>query len=294
VGVRTRNGFLVLSFPAVEKKRALKKEEWPVSSSLEVPNRYDVNVQLMAGNVEIQQCDGCASWKDKTRKPFLVLTPTGDRVIQFLKNPFILLIFRCCPKFHSCNKQFRLIITVTSPITGDIYRNEVNIHRKKMVSTKKRKTTPTEQSVQSLPIPTAASMISRDAMENMMPIFPYTKQTVPVVSPQLMYQLLYSDKDMKCAIFTPLSGTEPTASPILHHIKLEPQTSKLFWNLDTPSNLMRDKSQDLGINDEKWLDSVFDDEGNLPPSLPTTVDDIGALLDLPTYTNMAEILPHHF
>jgi hypothetical protein len=150
----------IFSFSQVDKKRALKKEEWPVSSSLDVPNRYNVNIQLMAGNTEISQCDGCASWKDKTRKPFLVLTPTGDRVLQYLKNPFILLIFRCCPKFHSCSKQFRLNIIVTSPVTGETFRNEVNIYRKKMVSNKKRKlVSPPQQtsSCSSSPISTPPS-----------------------------------------------------------------------------------------------------------------------------------------
>jgi len=53
----------VFSFNAVDKKRALKKEEWPTTGNKSDPNKYFVKVHLMAGNVEIQNCDGCASWK---------------------------------------------------------------------------------------------------------------------------------------------------------------------------------------------------------------------------------------
>lgn len=130
----------VFNFNDVNKKRALKKEEWPNDSSLDNPRRYDVQIQLMAGNAEIKTCGGCSMWKDLTRKPFLMLTPHGNRCIQFIKKPFILMIFRCCPKFHSYAKQFKLVITITSPITGAKYSNEINIYRKKMNNSgKKRK-----------------------------------------------------------------------------------------------------------------------------------------------------------
>jgi len=205
----------VFSFTAVDKKRALKKEEWPSAGSFEDLNRYDVKVQLMAGNVEIQNCDGCASWKDKTRKPFLILTPTGERCVHFQKQPFLLLIFRCCPKFHSCNKQFRLVLTLTSR-SGEVLRNEVNIYRKKMVSSKKRKcTTPPPSGpvkVQSvarpqaklLPAPPQMKAIrdEHSHMEEGYPFFPMSNTSAAkpmgmplqyMVSSQIMYDLLYND-----------------------------------------------------------------------------------------------------
>jgi hypothetical protein len=377
----------IFSFSQVDKKRALKKEEWPVSSSLDVPNRYNVNIQLMAGNTEISQCDGCASWKDKTRKPFLVLTPTGDRVLQYLKNPFILLIFRCCPKFHSCSKQFRLNIIVTSPVTGETFRNEVNIYRKKMVSNKKRKlvsppqqtsscssspiSTPPSSSAEQQQLPmnmlgmlatqstmpsppsmtmktaaaaavknTPSSLISSQretmTMDPMLPVFPYsTKSMTSVVSPQMMYQILYSEKSSseppnKKQTFGTAEVTVNRVHtiPILHPIKLEPQVSKPFWNLDAHpnSNIMNNNFNNRGLggelrssfpsssimmtssfsspcppssrveemtNDEKWLDSVFTDlTATESPSLPNTLDDIGVLLELPTYG--MDIPPFHF
>lgn len=136
----------VFNFNDVNKKRALKKEEWPSDSTLDNPLRHDVDIKLMAGNTEIQNCGVCNMWKDLTRKPFLVLTPHGNRCVQFVKKPFILLIFRCCPKFHSFAKQFKLVITITCPATGAKYTNEVNIYRKKMnnnntTTSKKRKST---------------------------------------------------------------------------------------------------------------------------------------------------------
>jgi len=380
----------IFSFSQVDKKRALKKEEWPVSSSLDVPNRYNVNIQLMAGNTEISQCDGCASWKDKTRKPFLVLTPTGDRVLQYLKNPFILLIFRCCPKFHSCSKQFRLNITITSPVTGETYRNEVNIYRKKMVSNKKRKlvsppqtspcssspiSSPSQMEQQQslmlgivnnapqqqqpmMPLPPSMTMktttpsatttfAQRETtmmMDPMLPVFPYTtKSLTSVVSPQMMYQILYSEKSEQPSNKKQAFGTADVTTvnnttrvhpiPILHPIKLEPQVSKPFWNLDTHPNsninnnglmmmnLINTNNRGGGVaevkvssfsssssssfpsscsskieemtNDEKWLDSVFTDlTATESPSLPNTLDDIGVLLELPTYG--MDIPPFHF
>jgi len=133
----------IFAFNDVNKKRALKKQDWPTDAPLNHPRRYNVKVQLMAGNAEIKSCGGCSMWKDMTRKPFLVLTPFGTRCVEFSKNPFILLIFRCCPKFHSYTKQFSLRVTITHATFPDIvYCTEVIIHRKKMnnvVGGKKRK-----------------------------------------------------------------------------------------------------------------------------------------------------------
>jgi len=128
----------VFSFAQVNKKRAAKKEEWPFEAPLHHPQRCDVRLQLYAGKNEIKSCGGCSMWKELTSKPFLVLTPHGNRCVQFLKQPFILLIFRCCPKFHSYAKQFKLVITVTSAKTGKRHSCAINILRKKM-NTKKRK-----------------------------------------------------------------------------------------------------------------------------------------------------------
>jgi hypothetical protein len=123
----------VFAFNDVNKKRALKKQDWPEDAPMDHPRRYNVKVQLMAGNAEIKSCGGCSMWKDLTKKPFLILTPHGTRCVEFSKNPFILLIFRCCPKFHSCTKQFSLRIIITHATIKDIvYTNEVVIHRKKM------------------------------------------------------------------------------------------------------------------------------------------------------------------
>jgi len=132
----------VFSFHDVDKKRALKKEEWPSEAPSDNKARLDVQIRLMAGTSEIVTCEGCAMWKEKTSKPFLVLTPTGTRCVQYSKKPFILLIFRCCPKFHSCSKAFRLIITMTSPLNGTSYCTEIDIYRKRFVSNKKRKMGP--------------------------------------------------------------------------------------------------------------------------------------------------------
>jgi len=216
----------VFSFAAVDKKRALKKDEWPSTGSNEDPNKYDVKVQLMAGSVEIQTCDGCASWKEKTRKPFLVLTPNGERCIHFQKQPFLLLIFRCCPKFHSCNKQFKLVITLTSS-SGEVLRNEVNIYRKKMVSSKKRRClSPPEEPVMMKVQAVAKSqprLLSTPPQRPMCaefplfegPHYPMSNQAqyakpMPIqapqymVSSQLMYDLLYND------------GKQPVTSEAFH------------------------------------------------------------------------------
>jgi len=203
----------VFSFLAVDKKRALKKEEWPSHGSMDSPNRYDVNVQLMAGNVEIQTCDGCASWKEKTRKPFLVLTPTGDRCVQFHRQPFLLLIFRCCPKFHSCSKQFRLVISVTSNNTGQTYRSDVNIYRKKMASTKKRKVLRAEEEEEYLEAPPNPAHLStregavpyqlkltKEDKPLLSPALPGRNSMIPmqpVVPPMMMYEVLFAPNDKK-------------------------------------------------------------------------------------------------
>jgi len=307
----------VFSFSAVDKKRALKKEEWPSPGSLNNPNRFDVKVQLLAGNVEIETCDGCASWKEKTRKPFLILTPTGERCVQYSKNPFLLLIFRCCPKFHSCNKQFRLFITIQSPFTGEIYQNEVNIYRKKMVSNKKRKMdigTPTvdNSTMVNPPVPSPIIM-ARVEQPPIFPKFPYSKAPTlpPVVSPQMMYELLYSDhKESKqiqqmtseiCRFLPnipPPPRMEPTRYQSFPIVKQEPMESgcfvvpnkiihkgtPTFWNFDTyPNSLSHPGSIDAN-NDEKWLDSVFSELNGSPNfnlSHPRSLDYLSILLDLP-------------
>jgi len=296
----------VFSFTAVDKKRALKKEEWPGVGSLDAQNRYDVKIQLLAGNSEIVNCDGCASWKDRTRKPFLVLTPTGERCLQYQKNPFVLLIFRCCPKFHSCSKQFRLVISLNSPLTGETLYSEVNIYRKKMVSTKKRKTSSEPVKLLDplpsppLPLHKNPPVLARDALESLaLPTFAYAKPMPHVVSPQFMYEMLYSDKDSKGFSETMPSKkvnrnyaiVEPTPlhieppQPVLNQIKLEPQNGpkkspvNSFWNFDSHPNHFHNLFHDTG--DEQWLDSVFDDLNGGNYSLPRTLDDISALLDLP-------------
>jgi len=130
----------VFGFNDVNKKRALKKQDWPSDAPLDHPRRYNVKIQLLAGSAEIKSCGGCSMWKEMTKKPFLILTPHGSRCVEYSKNPFILLIFRCCPKFHSYTKQFSLRITVSHNNFDIIYGTEVIIHRKKMnTPTKKRK-----------------------------------------------------------------------------------------------------------------------------------------------------------
>lgn len=130
----------VFAFNDVNKKRALKKQDWPGDAPLNHPRRYNVKVQLLAGNAEIKACGGCSMWKEMTKKPFLVLTPHGTRCVEYSKSPFILLIFRCCPKFHSYTKQFSLRVTITHNNFDIVYATEVLIHRKKMNNpTKKRK-----------------------------------------------------------------------------------------------------------------------------------------------------------
>jgi len=301
------NLWMFFSFTAVDKKRALKKEEWPVAGSLEDTNRYDVKVQLMAGNVEIQNCDGCASWKDKTRKPFLVLTPMGERCVHYVKNahPFLLLIFRCCPKFHSCNKQFRLVITVTSPFSGETFRSELNIYRKKMISNKKRKTTSPQTTIQNETSQTPPFKPqlpnSSPNLENIFPLFPSCKGA-HVVSHQLMYELLYAHKDKVLFMpermhfnlpflqtqFPPLDNKSQTSSPVIKSedvnqsllTKLKTSTTPPFWNFDAHPNLNSHHLTELP-NDERWLDSVFSEINGVTHSLPRTLDDISALLDLP-------------
>eukprot|EP01119_Soliformovum_irregulare_P008560 TRINITY_DN21675_c0_g1_i1.p1 TRINITY_DN21675_c0_g1~~TRINITY_DN21675_c0_g1_i1.p1 ORF type:complete len:393 (+),score=60.82 TRINITY_DN21675_c0_g1_i1:114-1292(+) len=128
----------VFSFEEVDKKRALRKQDWPSETPSIMAPRYHVFVKLMASSTEITQCDGCASWKEKTRKPFMILTPNGGRSVQFSTNPFLLLIFRCCPKFHSCSKQFHLVTRIVNTTSGAEYISDININRKKF-SQKKRK-----------------------------------------------------------------------------------------------------------------------------------------------------------
>jgi len=306
----------------VDKKRALKKEEWPSPGSINSANRFDVKVQLMAGNAEIQTCDGCASWKEKTRKPFLVLTPTGERCVQYSRNPFLLLIFRCCPKFHSCNKQFRLLITIKSPVTDELYQTEVNIYRKKMVSNKKRKidlSTPmvdTSTTVDTSPPPTVQNkIVMAKAEQPVFPMFPYSKAASlpPVVSPQMMYELLYSDhKEAKQLQMVPeicrfiptfVPPVEPRYQTVPTAIKVEQnnqsgnfavpnkiihKTTPTFWNFDTHPNSLPHQGLPESNNDEKWLDSVFSEiNGGSNLTLPRTLDDISILLDL----NPTEELP---
>jgi len=121
----------VFSFQDVDKKRALKKEEWPLKVTGLSKNLYTVKLQLFAGDTEITDCTGCSAWKEKTTKPFLILTPEGDKSIRFTSTPFLLLIFRCCPKFHGFSKQFRLVITITSKDQKIVYRGGLDINRKK-------------------------------------------------------------------------------------------------------------------------------------------------------------------
>jgi len=327
----------VFSFNAVDKKRALKKEEWPTTGNKSDPNKFIVKVHLMAGNVEIQNCDGCASWKEKTRKPFLVLTPTGERCVQFQKNPFLLLIFRCCPKFHSCNKQFRLVLSLSSCSGDQIFSQEVNIYRKKMVSSRKRKNSSSLESSSkipsvvksslNLPLTTTPSTPStsifsktqnsareNNTLEHNFPLLcngiskPMQLPLQLMVSTQLMYQLLYCDG--KSQVPSENCGTElidskpvmkkhevyhysDTPVVIKKDIKLEePKFPPLFapnYNQKVPNPSWKFDSYRMNTesaphfeisSDEKWLDSVFS-EINGPCSLPRTLDDISALLDLP-------------
>jgi hypothetical protein len=300
----------VFSFTAVDKKRALKKEEWPTSGSIENPNRFDVKVQLMAGNVEIQTCDGCASWKEKTRKPFMVLTPTGERCVQYQKSPFLLLIFRCCPKFHSCSKQFRLLISVSSPLTGQTFQSEVNIYRKKMISNKKRKVIPLVEVPKVIPnnppfTGSSKTIMPRDTMDSMFSIFSYSK--AHVVSPQLMYEMLYSSegKGAKSHIVTDnccnLHKTQKKQTA-LFPIKVEkqntqapqnrgnkPKVPQSFWNFDAPPNPPQPNRTEPTM-EEKWLESVLSEINGA--SNRTTLDDISTLLDLPE--NLPEVSLDHF
>jgi len=260
----------VFSFAAVDKKRALKKEEWPSSGSLEDLNRYDVKVQLMAGNVEIQSCDGCASWKDKTRKPFLVLTPNGERCVHFQKQPFLLLIFRCCPKFHSCNKQFRLVLTLTSR-SQEVLRNEVNIYRKKMVSSKKRRClSPPQEPIKVQAVAKSQPrLLSTPPQRPMCAEFPYegashfpmsnsppsyVKQ-MPAMAPQymvssqLMYDLLYNDGKHQVT-------TEAYPPPLIERVPVMKRNEVFHSN---PSYMRREVKLEeprLPPNMERHLDSI--------------------------------------
>jgi len=85
----------VFSFQEVEKKRALKKEEWPLKVVGSSQKLFTVKLQLFAGDTEITDCTGC------------------------------------CPKFHGFSKQFRLVITVTSKDKKEVFKGGLDINRKK-------------------------------------------------------------------------------------------------------------------------------------------------------------------
>jgi len=139
----------VFGFNDVNKKRALKKQDWPVDAPEDHPRRYNVKIELLAGDNVIKSCGGCSMWRDRTRQPFLILTPHGSRCVEFTKNPFILLIFRCCPKFHSFAKQFTLRVEVTHHQYNVCYATELIIHRKKMNNPlKKRKLSSSENGIE--------------------------------------------------------------------------------------------------------------------------------------------------
>jgi len=167
---------------------------------------------------------------------------------------------------------------------------------KKMISNKKRKILPTNEMFVGNPIdPPSLKTIPMTPKENVdvtLPYFPSYKTISPVVSPQLMYQILYSDlKEFKPFIPEIISNKIPQqTSPILHSIKLEPQISKPFWNLDAhPNNISNWENKVLHkeepISDEKWLDSVFSEV----QTLPSTVSDISALLELPTFSEIPDV-----
>jgi len=134
-------------------------------------------------------------------------------------------------------------------------------------------------------------------VENALPVFPYSNSTVPVVSPQVMYRLLYSGEEKKDIIgpnmvtsFMDTTSVErvssPLLAPILHPIKLEPQVSKPFWNLDAHPNHIVVREQPVIFkveitNDEQWLDSILNSSLDVE-ALPTTLDDITNMLDLPS------------
>lgn len=88
----------VFSFKAVNKKRALKKDNWPIvlenSSANSSSHVCEISAKMMAGKSEIKHCNCCPQWKDKTLQPLLMITPTGARFLQFTKVPLFLFIFR--------------------------------------------------------------------------------------------------------------------------------------------------------------------------------------------------------
>lgn len=269
----------VFSFQDVNKKRAVKKEDWPTDASPDNPSIYDVKVQLMAGNVEIKNCSGCSMWKDLTEKPILILTPQGNRCIQFVRKPFILVIFRCCPKFHSFAKQFKLNIIVTCRSTGVKYSTVINIFRKKMRQTKSK--------VESVNVANYASKSPN-------PIHPrefaayqqhfnqyqqYQPQllTQQVNSPQLLYDILYNQKNQNPNAQSPSTTPSlpfPPVQTTMDNKKLNNQQysnqqqanqtiqlSKITDDLPLSSKSQGQSKQQMAMpspSDEKWLETFLD------------------------------------
>jgi hypothetical protein len=131
-------------FPFFEVgKRPILKEEFPKDVAPEDESQLDiidVELKIFAGDEEIIICDDskkCVKWREKTTKPVLVLTPRGTRTIQFDqdKEPFLLLIFRCCPRFHR-GQEFEMQLKLTSRRRQ--YTTVIDLKRKKNQAQKKR------------------------------------------------------------------------------------------------------------------------------------------------------------
>jgi len=123
-------------------KRPILKEEYPkeITSEAEASQLVDVELKIFAGDEEIRICDDykkCAKWREKTTKPLLVLTPRGQKMIQFGENmePFLLLIFRCCPRFHH-GQDFELHMNLRTATT--VYTATIDLKRKRNQTQKKK------------------------------------------------------------------------------------------------------------------------------------------------------------
>jgi len=202
----------------------------------------------------------------------------------------------------------------------------VNIYRKKMVNSKKRKVTQVEKSEISPPSPSAVSLtptgavttrdgpipypVKLDYDEKPITFHPRPRTLVPtlnqpVVSPLMMYEMLYtySDKEKEGmeprVVFNPQmvpfavmqQGPVPGGihvpiynkfvAPTPTGVKHEPETKKAatFWNFDAYPGAVtgvptvtttHQLFPPLAATDESWLESIFDN--NIFTAEPVELD----------------------
>lgn len=270
----------VFSFHEVNKKRAVKKEDWPLDSTVDHPSRYDVSIKLMAGDSEIKTCGGCSMWKELTEKPLLILTPHGTKCIQYIRKPFLLLIFRCCPKFHSYAKQFKLLINIQSISTGMKYSTTIDIYRKKMHNPKKSNSVKEDSSA--LRTDTGLSpIINPQYLRSQQQYIAFQQQYQNIqhyqpqvlaeqaLSPQTLYKLLYQNDSNRPRESTPNYLPPPSRlappylpTPSSNQIKqqayFDPSTQPLtFAQQKTLTNTPNRAPSAL---DDKWLENFLETE----------------------------------